>query len=301
MGGTGDAVVGAADGVNDAIVEMTLRQPVAVTDTRRIRASVGRRIEAEGLDGPPVELVNFNVLVFCVAGRGEHMVDFVDHRVKAGTAIWIRPGQLQQWSARHGAFDANVAVFAPSIIPDLPLFQQLGGATLVTELGDDTERTLDLIRWIRSDLEAGSDFATAAAAMSVVLRIFARNADVDRSASTPRGKLVNDFVESIEQNLGERSVTWHAKNTGASTRSVARATAEVLSLRPKEVIDGHVVLEARRRLAWSNDDVATISRGLRFSEPSNFTKFFRAHTGQSPQAFRQSIAAAESLAEPRQR
>ena len=66
-----------------------------------------------------------------------------------------------------------------------------------------------------------------------------------------------------------------------------------------------MILEAQRRLVWSDDSVEAISigrtpkessddsveaisRALGFSEASNFTKYFRARTGESPTAFRRS-------------
>lgn len=272
------------------IVELILTKAVNVTNTRFIRESVRHRCEAEGLEEPPVELVQFHVFILCTNGTGLHSVDFEDHEIRPGTAIWIRPGQVQRWSNVHDGFDADVAVFESSSVPDLPLFDHLIGTTGVAQLGKDAARLQQQLDWMAKDLAANDDKATAAAVISVILRLFARNAEGgDETRQTPSQRLTTAFVASIDDNIAERSVTWHAQQIGASTRSVSRATSEALGRRPKEVIDARVILEAQRRLAWSADDIATIARALRFSEASNFTKFFRARTGTAPSAFRDAV------------
>lgn len=274
----------------DEVVELNLTRSVNVTNTSFIRASIRDRIEDDGLDGPPVELVRFHVFIHCTGGSGRHMVDFEEHDMRRGTAIWIRPGQVQRWSDVHDGFDADVAVFESSSIPDLPLFDHLLGTSAVANLGDDAARLQQQMEWMAVDLESNRDEAIAAAVVGVILRLFARHARSDGDADdTPGRRLTRAFVESIDHNIERRTVAWHAKQIGASTRSVARATTEALGQRPKEVIDARVVLEARRRLAWSNEDIATIARALRFSEASNFTKFFRSRTDVSPSAFRHAV------------
>jgi len=157
----------------DDVVELNLSQMVNVTNTTFIRRSVGERMQSDGLALPAVELVRFHVLIHCTAGNGQHMVDFEDFDVKRGTGIWIRPGQVQRWSNVHDGFDADVAVFQSSSVPDLPLFDNLLGATQVVDFGDDADRLEQQMAWMADDLEASKDQAMAAAVVGVILRLFA--------------------------------------------------------------------------------------------------------------------------------
>lgn len=274
----------------EAPIEMNLSQAVNVTNTTFIRAALRGLVQLDGLAGVPVELVRFHVFVHCTGGSGRHMVDFEDHEVTRGTAIWIRPGQVQRWSDVDAGFDADVAVFESSSIPDLPLFNRFLGATAIANIGDDTDRLEQQMAWMASDLAASQDQAMAAAVVGVLLRLFARHAvRGDERSLTPAGQLAASFIDSVERDIEQRSVAWHAHQIGASTRTVARATAEVLGQRPKAVIDERVLLEAQRRLAWSSEDISAIAKALRFSEASNFTKFFRSRTGISPSAFRSAV------------
>ena len=276
--------------MDDDIIELNLSQAVNVTNTKFIRSTLRELIRRDDLSGPPVELVRFHVFIHCTNGHGPHMVDFDDHGMTRGTAIWVRPGQVQRWGDVHDGFDADVVVFESSSIPDLPLFDRFLGATAVAQLGNDTDRLQQQIEWMADDLESNQDQAIAAAVVGVILRLFARHAPGDdEEDATPGHRLTTAFVDSIERNIEQRTVAWHAQQIGASTRSVARATAETFGRRPKDLIDARVILEAQRRLAWSSEDISTIARALRFSEASNFTKFFRTKTGTSPSAFREAI------------
>ncbi len=269
-------------------VELTLSRPVNVTDTGHIRAYIGDRVRSEGLTGPPVELVQFNVFILCTEGFGRHMVDFEEHPLRPGTAIWVRPGQVQRWSETHDGFDATVVVFDSAVVPDLPLFDGLRAYVAVTDLGPDAALLRDQMDWLARDLEATGDHALAAAVVGVMLRLFARHGDAARDRSdSPRQLLAEAFVRSVEEHIDQRSVAWHAQRVGASPRTVARATNHAFSQPPKELIDALVMLEARRRLAWSGDDVAVIARALGFSDSSNFTKFFRGRAGTPPTTFRE--------------
>ncbi|MEM7271800.1 MAG: helix-turn-helix transcriptional regulator [Actinomycetota bacterium] len=280
----------------DDIVELELRRAVNVTNTDYIRRFVAERVATEGRDGPAVELVHFNVIILCTEGSGSHMVDFEDYEMRPGTAIWIRPGQVQRWSDAADGFDALVAVFDSTVIPDLPLLDRLVASTTATELDGDATLLRQQMEWMASDLDANQDEATAAAVVGVILRLFARHSSNDHHrAGSARRQLADSFVQSVEEHLEQRSVAWHARRIGSSTRTIARATAETLDQRPKEIIDARVMLEAQRRLAWSTDDVGTIARSLRFSDSSNFTKFFRLRAGISPSAFRAGLRTLDPL------
>jgi AraC-like DNA-binding protein len=50
------------------------------------------------------------------------------------------------------------------------------------------------------------------------------------------------------------------------------------------------MLEAKRLLAHTHKSVKEIGFSLGFQEPTNFTKYFRKHTGLSPVEFRNQYA-----------
>ncbi|WP_459640649.1 helix-turn-helix domain-containing protein [Flavobacterium sp. CGRL2] len=66
----------------------------------------------------------------------------------------------------------------------------------------------------------------------------------------------------------------------------------MLGKTPKEIIDDRVMLEAKRLLAHTNENVKEISYELGFEEPTNFIKYFRKHSNSTPVEFRESHTSA---------
>ncbi|WP_408996973.1 helix-turn-helix domain-containing protein [Streptomyces ipomoeae] len=83
-----------------------------------------------------------------------------------------------------------------------------------------------------------------------------------------------------------RNAADYASCIGCSPRTLNRACQAVTGHTAKALIDAHVALEAKRLLAHTDLPVATISRRLGFSEPTNFGKFFTRETGSTPGTFR---------------
>jgi len=53
------------------------------------------------------------------------------------------------------------------------------------------------------------------------------------------------------------------------------------------VITDHIILEAKRQLLATTSQINQIAGGLGYEDVSYFIRFFKKHTGHSPEAFRQ--------------
>ena len=73
------------------------------------------------------------------------------------------------------------------------------------------------------------------------------------------------------------------KHLNEICKSVTGSTA-------KEVIDNLLILESKRHLAVSDISIKELSYEVGFDEPTNFVKYFKRHTQQSPAQFRKSLA-----------
>jgi len=82
--------------------------------------------------------------------------------------------------------------------------------------------------------------------------------------------------------VSEYSVLLHL-----SEKRLTHATITMLGTTPKQMIDERVLLESKRLLSHTSNSIKEISFSLGFDEPSNFIKYFRKHTQQTPVEFRQ--------------
>jgi len=105
--------------------------------------------------------------------------------------------------------------------------------------------------------------------------------------ASPEQELVYNFRGKLDERFrAVRSVQAYARTLGVTAKRLAQATAKILGKTPKQCIDERVVLEAKRLLGVGGYSVKAIALDLEFDAVSNFTKYFRKHTGNSPSEFR---------------
>jgi len=99
--------------------------------------------------------------------------------------------------------------------------------------------------------------------------------------------LFRRFRRELEEQIYARpSVAQLARSLRVSSSTLNRACHEVLGHSAKEEVDRCIVLEAQRLLVHTAATTAAISEQLSFTEPTNFTKFFRRLAGMTPETFR---------------
>lgn len=96
------------------------------------------------------------------------------------------------------------------------------------------------------------------------------------------------FKELLEKNYrNERSVNKYASELNLSEKQLHKSTKTIVDKTPKQIIDERVLLEAKRLLVHSSESIKEIAYGLGYDEPTNFIKYFRKHTNNTPLEFRE--------------
>lgn len=260
---------------------------------QRLKSSVARR---------PSRL-DFHQLVLVRGGEGTAMVDFVRHPCARGTLLHLHPGQVQRLpsdaSGRPADLDAVLLLFTPDFPPPLPAARRVldGFGPVAWQLPPTDFGALD-----RAAAELEAEYAALRAAQTptdltgALLRqllgaLLIRIARLP--APDPAGSPVRDddlhlaFRRELERSFATtRSVEDYAARLGCSPRTLTRACLAATGRTAKQLADARVALQAQRLLAHTDLPVATIGRGLGFSEPTNFGKFFVRETGRTPGDFR---------------
>lgn len=93
-------------------------------------------------------------------------------------------------------------------------------------------------------------------------------------------KLVEQHYQSL------RKVNDYMRIMNTTAKPLSKALQSIIGKTPKQYIDDRILLEAKRLLVYSNENIKEITFMLGFEEPTNFSKFFREQTGLSPAEFR---------------
>ena len=259
-------------------------------------------IPNKGHDPYKPHRLKFHAIFFITGGKGEHFIDFQSYDYLRGTVLFVSKGQVH-------AFDPSA-----NYEGELILFRE----TFFTKNLSDTERSTfnSLFNYhIHSpanNLSSGQFPIFERIVMSMreefsnpddsfkphilrnLLKLFLLQTERlrNRSEGRPDFRYYNEFIAL--QNLldnhihEERSVKFYAQKLGISTKKMNLITRSIANLASKDYITSRLVLEAKRLLVSSFDSIDEIGYRMGFGEPTNFVKFFKKESGQTPAAFRKS-------------
>ena len=104
--------------------------------------------------------------------------------------------------------------------------------------------------------------------------------------------LVKRFRALLQTQFAEQwGASDYAQALSVSTTHLSRLTRAATGQSASQLIEARTLREARRYLAYTNLNVATIAYALGYSDPAYFTRVFTRDSGASPRAFRQQLKA----------
>jgi len=237
--------------------------------------------------------LDFHSLTATVDGTLSYEVDFTVYDATPGTWLWVRPGQVQRWGDLSDV-EGHLVLFARDFLDPATVAAarvETPGSPVHYDAADD--HAVDLaIGHLRHEFSAAGaspldvHIASLRHLLSVlVLRLAHRQSGPH---STPEvSEPFRRFREAVERDFTTtHHVADYARTLGYSPRTLTRATASAVGTNAKGFIDERVMLEAKRRLAHTDETAARIAARLGFSSATNFTKYFQSRAGQSPIQFR---------------
>jgi AraC family transcriptional activator of pobA len=113
-----------------------------------------------------------------------------------------------------------------------------------------------------------------------------RRSNTSRKTSSFEQGRVDDFFELLETNVSRhKQVSFYASLLNISVYQLNTVTKAAFGKTPSEMINDYIILEAKRHLLATSDQVNQIAYQLGY-DPSYFIRFFKKHAGHSPEVFR---------------
>lgn len=240
---------------------------------------------------------SFFYILVLEKGQGEHHIDFTSYPISDYTIFFMRPGQVHRLLLSNGSKGFVIQFTKDFYAPlETTAHQVLRRASSKNHCRIDSDRFKKISSTLATIFE---EYSTRQERYSEVIRaslyIFfidllrvAKNPETSLSADSEyRQQRLEELQELIEQHASSnKQVTFYAEKLRLTPYQLNAITKTMLDKTCSEVIDEYLILEAKRQLLATSNQVNQIGWDLGFEDPSYFIRFFRKHTGQSPEAFR---------------
>ncbi|MFF7314671.1 helix-turn-helix domain-containing protein [Streptomyces sp. NPDC008137] len=236
---------------------------------------------------------DFHHLITTVSGTLKQEVDFTTYDAIPGSWLWVRPGQVQRWGDLSEV-EGHLVLFESDFLdPATVVAARLETPGSPVQYDAVVDHGVDLaIEHLCHEFGAvgNSSLDVHIAVLRHLLSVLVLRL-ADQPAGLPSTTEDSDtfrrFREAVERDFTKtREVADYARNLGYSPRTLTRATASAVGTSAKGFIDERVMLEAKRRLAHSDETAVRVAAHLGFSSATNFSKYFQSRAGQSPIQFR---------------
>lgn len=244
---------------------------------------------------------DFYTVLLVEKSSGTHLIDFNEYPFGERQVFFVAPGQVHQ-VVEEMPPKGFVILFSRSFllqnnisehfIHDLNLFHDYGYAPPV----DIDKETMQKICSYAGDMFAiqSRPKAFSREALGALLKLILIEChqactlpeDLFLNTENEKGSLLRNFKKGIDTHFHERhSVQEYADALNISTDHLNRVVKAQTGKTAKEHIQSKLVVEAKRLLYFSNLSSKEIGYQLGFSEPANFSAFFKKHTGSSPSKY----------------
>ena len=225
-------------------------------------------------------------------GTGRVQIDGSPRGFGPNTVIFVPAGTVHGFEFNPSSAgwvatlskSSPIPVSLPEAAVQFPLVLREDQAA-ITSICDEINRE-------QSSKASGKDLAMACQAglLSVWLVRHLEKIEEAELAASPGKKLMRRFVQMLEDKYETlHSVSNYAENLSVTPTHLTRVCRQSSGKSATGLIQDRTLLEARRRLALSDQKIAKIAEDLGFRSAAYFTRLFTQKTGESPSAFRKKV------------
>lgn len=233
-------------------------------------------------------------------GAGEHIIDFISYPIQDNSIFIMRPGQVHQLTLKKGSkgylMEFNANFHSPHLKTDSNIFRRVSNKNYCPLHAESMRRLLNSLERILYEYdekrELFRDMIKAEMAVFFI-ELFRQSQNSDKALkhvnSYSQGKL-EDFLELLGAKIGTlKQVTHYADMLNLTPFQLNAITKETLGKTCSQIINEQILLEAKRQLLATTNQVNQIAFELGYEDVSYFIRFFKKHTKYSPDSYRKNF------------
>lgn len=230
-------------------------------------------------------------------GTGKHEIDFVSYPVCDHSVFIMYPGQVHLLTLKSGSVGYLMQFSADFYFPQKRASNQLPGKVVSRNLCQlDPDRFKKLFSLLTHILQ---EYTHQQVGFEEVIKadlgIFfieldrhhQKNKSPVETNNPYHQEKLEEFLRHLEMNVTQiKQVSAYAKILNLSSYQLNTITKATTGRTCSELINEHILLESKRLLLATSNQVKEIAYALGYEDVSYFIRFFKKHTGHSPETFR---------------
>jgi AraC-like DNA-binding protein len=246
--------------------------------------------------------IAFHNLLYITQGSGTHFIDFNAYSIQAGSVVFINKNQVQAFDLINQP-QGKLIIFTDELLATIfstmktPLFTPthlLKSYSPTFSLAKKTQDTCDALlteihkeyQLLKTDLSfLNLLFSALLTKLTCVLP-----QSYEKHLSESRAKKFIQFITLLEKNhTAIRDAKVYANMLHMTYKSLNEICKLATNQTTKQLIDSHIILEAKRKLSIEDIRVQQLADELGFNEVTNFVKYFKKNTLLTPSQFKKSL------------
>lgn len=241
--------------------------------------------------------ISFFALLIVTKGEGKHKIDLKEYNLEEGTVLKIAKGQIHAFQ-KKAKYEGFLIVFTEDFVlnyfskSSINIISHLYNYHIASPISNNKSGNEAMLNQLLEEINIENTYAQkniVAALLDLYLLRLERKTNTG-SLQGSKSKNYNLFIQFknlVESNyVKTRNVKDYASMLFISTKHLNKVVKEFTLNTAKYFIDNFVILETKRAMASSNYSLKEIGYAIGFDEVTNFTKFFKKHTGTTPKQFK---------------
>lgn len=257
----------------------------------------------EWQDGPQV--ITYGAILICRKGKATVNINYKEWHLHEGAVITVFPNDVVELKVKSEAslFDVEMLKYNASLLREasLQLEQTVYSSLREDRCRQDTPVVTNIIDSMFALLKVYFNQSECICISQLVLLLLKaffvgfheylqrnlQNRPDDEVKSYRVRELFNRFMMLMERDYKlSRDVNYYADLMHITSKYLTNIVRQVAGHTPKTIIDQYVILQLKMQLQRSSQSIMEIAWEYHFTDVSFFCRYFKKHTGLTPQQMR---------------
>lgn len=246
---------------------------------------------------------DFYTVLIVENAKGQHKIDFNSYDLGANQIFFVSPGQVHQVIEEASSvgyvmtFSVDFLIYNSiplNFISDLNLFNSYDQSPPLNPKESIFHKIIDYCNEIYTLFvsDQKNKLLSIGALLKLILIQCSNSCTLhlEENEEDSKSSIIRDFKLAVDQNYKiQHSTSFYAELLNVSPDHLNRTVKKKIGKTAKEYIQTRIITEAKRLLYFTSLTNKEVGYELGFSEPANFSAFFKNCTNSSPSNFKKEV------------